>query len=158
MSTVDSKIMELAIEVGKKSRPESDDRIHPKVGVVIVKNEKILAMGCRGELCAGEHAEYTVLERKLKDRDLTGSILYTTLEPCTTRKHPKIPCAKWIFKRRIHTVVIGILDPNPKIRGKGIWFLRDNDVLVEHFSAKLQLKVEEINKDFIEQFRKTIYG
>lgn len=146
--------MELAIEVGKKSRPESDDRIHPKAGVVIVKNEKILAMGCRGELCAGEHAEYTVLERKLKDRDLTGSILYTTLEPCTTRKHPKTSCAKWIVKRRIHTVVIGILDPNPEIRGKGILFLRDNDVLVEHFPAKLQLKVEETNKDFIEQFRK----
>ena len=95
-----------------------------------------------------------MLERKLKDKDLTGSILYTTMEPCTTRGHPKIPCAKWIAKRRIHAVVIGILDPNPDIRGKGVLFLRDNNVLVEHFPAELQLKVEELNKDFIEQFKK----
>jgi len=156
MPTVDPKIMELAIEVAQRSKPESDSRIHPKVGVVIVKKGKVLETGCRGELCAGEHAEYTVLERKLKNRDLTGSVLYTTLEPCTTRKHPKIPCAKWIVKRRIHTVVIGILDPNPKIRGKGVLFLRENDVLVEHFPAELQLKIEEINKDFIEQIKKKL--
>jgi len=154
MAIVNPKIMELAIEIAKKSKPEPDNRIHPKVGVVVVKNGKVLATGYRGELCAGEHAEYTVLERKLKDRDLTGSVLYTTLEPCTTRKHPKIPCAKWMFKRRISTVVIGILDPNPEIRGKGVLFLRENNVLVEHFPAELQLKVEETNKDFIEQFEK----
>lgn len=154
MSTPDTKIMERAIETAKESKPESDNRAHPKVGVIIVKNGKILATGYRGELCAGEHAEYTVLERKLKDKDLTGSILYTTLEPCTTRNHPKTPCAKWIVKRRINTVVIGILDPNPEIRGKGILFLRENNVLVEHFPAQLQLKIEGANKDFIEQFKK----
>jgi ATP-dependent DNA helicase RecG len=154
MPTVDLEIMELAIEVAKKSISESDNRVHPKVGVVIVKKGKVLETGCRGELCAGEHAEYTVLERKLKEKDLAGAILYTTLEPCTTRQHPKIPCVKWIVKRRIHTVVIGILDPNPEIRGKGVLFLRENNVLVEHFPAELQLKVEEINKDFIEQIKK----
>jgi ATP-dependent DNA helicase RecG len=153
MPTHETKVMKLAIGVAKKSKPESDNRVHPKVGVVVVKNGKVLATACRGELCAGEHAEYTVLERKLKNRDLTGSILYTTLEPCTTRKHPKIPCAKWIVKRRIHTVVIGILDPNPEIRGKGVLFLRENNVLVEHLPAELQLKIEEINKDFIEQIK-----
>jgi len=154
VSNVDIKIMELVIEVAKKSKPESDGRTHPKVGVVVVKNGKVLATSCRGELCAGEHAEYTVLERKLKDVDLIGSILYTTLEPCTTRKHPKIPCAKWIVKRRIGAVVIGILDPNPEIRGKGVLFLRENNVLVEHFPSNLQLKVEKMNKEFMGQFKK----
>lgn len=94
MPSVNKKFMELAIDIAKESKPEADNRIHPTVGVVVVKNGKILARGCRGGLCAGEHAEYTVLERKLKDTDLTGSILYTTLEPCTTRNHPKIPCAQ----------------------------------------------------------------
>lgn len=154
MLSVNKKFMELAIDIAKKSKPESNNRIHPNVGVVVVKNGNVLETGCRGELCAGEHAEYTVLERKLKNNDLSGSTLYTTLEPCITRNHPKIPCAKWIVKRRIDTVVIGILDPNPEIRGKGVLFLRENNVLVEHFPAKLQLRVEEINKDFIEQFKK----
>jgi ATP-dependent DNA helicase RecG len=156
MPTVDTKIMELAIKAAKKSNQESDCRIHPRVGIAIVKNRKVLSTAYRGELCAGEHAEYTILERKLRDKDLTGAILYTTLEPCTTRNHPKIPCAKWIAKRRINTVVIGILDPNPEIRGKGVLFLRENNVLVEHFPSELQLKIEEINKDFIEQFKKRL--
>ena len=154
MSKSDIEFMRLAIKVAKDSRPEPDGRIHPKVGVVVVKNGELLATGSRGELCAGEHAEYTVLERKLKSKDLAGAILYTTLEPCTTRKHPKIPCVKWIVKRRIYKAVIGILDPNPEIRGKGVLFLRENNVLVEHFPAELQLKIEEMNKAFIEQFRK----
>jgi len=154
MSSVNKKFIEFAIDIARKSKPEPDNRIHPSVGVVVVKNGKIIATGYRGELCAGEHAEYTVLERKLKDKDLTDSILYTTLEPCTTRNHPKIPCAKWIVKRRINTVVMGILDPNPEIRGKGVLFLRENNILVEHFPAQLQLKIERLNKNFIEQFRK----
>jgi ATP-dependent DNA helicase RecG len=153
-SKINRKFMQLAIKEARKSNPESDNRIHPKVGVVVVKNNRILGKGSRGELCAGEHAEYTILERKLKDKNLKGTILYTTLEPCTTRKHPKIPCAKWIVKRRIAMVVIGMLDPNHDICGRGVWFLRNNKVKVEYFPSELQSKVEEMNRDYISQFRK----
>lgn len=78
MSSVNKKFIEFAIDIARKSKPEPDNRIHPSVGVVVVKNGKIIATGYRGELCAGEHAEYTVLEKELKDKNLTGSILYTT--------------------------------------------------------------------------------
>jgi ATP-dependent DNA helicase RecG len=49
---------------------------------------------------------------------------------------------------------MGILDPNPEICGKGELLLRENSVLVEHFPAELQLKVEKLNKKFMEELKK----
>lgn len=79
--------MRQAIEEARKSKPE-DGHPHPKVGVVIVKESVVLATGHRGELAPGEHAEFTALERKLDNASVAGAIVYTTLEPCTTRSHP----------------------------------------------------------------------
>ena len=84
---IDRKFMERAVEEARKSRTE-DGRIHPKVGVVIVKDGKELAVAYRGELDKGEHAEFTALERKLPDVEIAGATVYTTLEPCTTQLSP----------------------------------------------------------------------
>lgn len=77
----------LAIEEARKSVAE-DDRPHPKVGVVVVKNGKILAKAYRGEN-PKSHAEYVALEEKLSSETLAEAIVYTTLEPCTKRTPPK---------------------------------------------------------------------
>src|SRR5207253_3889777 len=58
--------MEMAIEEARKSMGEGG-RAHPKVGAVVVKGGIMLASAHRGELGEGEHAEYTALERKLRD-------------------------------------------------------------------------------------------
>ena len=56
-----------AIAESRKSRSE-DDRPHPFVGAVVVKDgEELLAQAFRGEVEPGEHAEFGVLERKLSD-------------------------------------------------------------------------------------------
>ena len=44
---------------------------------------------------------------------------------------------------------MGIIDPNPEIRGKGILFLQEKNVSVEFFSAEYQEKIREINKEFL---------
>lgn len=87
----DRRFALLAIEEARNSIAE-DERPHPKVGAVVVKNGKILSRAYRGENLKS-HAEYIALEEKLPRDVVAGATVYTTLEPCTTRKHPKIPCA-----------------------------------------------------------------
>ena len=125
--------MKMAVEVMKKSIPEKrrDGKISPKVGSVLVSPAgKYFITAARGELRDGDHAEYTLLERKHRDKDLTGYYLFATLEPCApgARRHPKLGCAERIVNARIAKVWIGIEDPDPTVDRKGFKYLEDNNV------------------------------
>jgi len=150
LTDIEIEAIKLAIEISKKCKPESNDP-KPKVGAVLIKDNKIIAWAYRGEVNPGEHAEFTLLYRKnLKDEDIKGSTLVTTLEPCTARGHPNEPCALHIVKKGIKKVIIGSLDPNPDIRGKGVIFLRWNGIDIDYFPSEYSKQVEEINKDFLD--------
>jgi len=117
---------------------------------VVVKDGKVLTKAHRGEHPKPKsHAEYIALEEKLSDDLVAGSTVYTTLEPCTTRKHPKIPCARRIIERRVACVVIGMLDPNPDISGKGWQLLREAGIKIRVFDDDLMQICEEMNREFI---------
>lgn len=137
----------MAIEEALKSVPE-DTRPHPKVGAIVVKNGEVLCKAYRGENLKS-HAEYIALEDKLADDLVAGATVYTTLEPCTTRIHPKIPCAQRLIDRKVARVVIGMLDPNPDIRGMGDKRLSDAGIEVQLFPRDLRAQVEEMNREFI---------
>ena len=124
----DREFMQMAIDEARKSVPEGDGRTHPRVGVVVVKDGLVIATAHRGELKAGEHAEFTALEGKCSEELLAGVTVYTTLEPCVVRSPPKTPCAHRLIERKVARVVIGMLDPNPKISGKGQLALRRANV------------------------------
>jgi pyrimidine deaminase RibD-like protein len=146
----DGDFARMAVEEARKSKAE-DDRPHPKVGCVVVKDGKVLAKAHRGEFEAN-HAEFAALEQKLKDETLAGCTVYATLEPCTGRNDPKVPCAERLIARRVARVVIGILDPNPEIRGKGVIKLQEAGIAVELFPAELANELLELNRDFIRSF------
>jgi len=99
------EMMEKAIEVIKQSinEPRADKKASPLVGAVLVKPDGAVDTAFRGELRHGDHAEYTLLERKHRDERLDGSLLFATLEPCApgARKHPKLACAERIVNARI---------------------------------------------------------
>src|SRR5688500_3905450 len=116
--------IEAAIQAARNCRPEDTSKPRPKVGAVVVNQAGEATTGYRGELGLGDHAEYTVLEKKLRDAVLVGGTLYTTLEPCIKRNDPKVDCANRIVERKLRRVVIGILDPNPEVLGKGYEILR----------------------------------
>jgi len=149
------RLMEMAIEVMKQSvsEPRCDGKASPLVGAVIYKPDGAIETACRGELRHGDHAEYTLLERKNRDRRFDGSMLFTTLEPCApgSRRHPKLACVERIVLARIQAVWVGIEDPDPAVDRKGIKFLQDSGVTVHMFDRDLQEVIRQENKDFIAQ-------
>ena len=146
-STRNRPFMLRAIELSKLSKSEGG-KPAPMVGAVAVLGGEIVGEAYRGELGEGEHAEYTLLERKLQHASLEGATLFTTLEPCTTRRDPKIPCAQRIVQRGIAKVFIGVIDPNKHIGGNGYWTLREGNVEVGYFDPDLVKQVEALNRDF----------
>lgn len=148
------ELMQLAIEESYKSIPEHDDKADPLVGAIITTYEgEILAKAHRGELRVGEHCEYTLIERKLKERNLNNCTLYVTLEPCIdeVRKPPKRGCATHITKSRIGTVYVGMRDPNPLIENHGVNYLTRMGIKVIDFPAHFEALIRKSNAVFIEE-------
>lgn len=153
MEGISFKHLERAITLAEKCVSE-DEEIHPKVGAIIVKDDKIVSEAYRNEDGKGGHAEEIAIKRCRKE-DLKGATIIATLEPCTTgRHHPNFPCAHLITYNEIQKVVIGILDPNPDIRGKAESLFRKNDILVAYFPSKLSRRIWGLNEDFIKKHTK----
>jgi diaminohydroxyphosphoribosylaminopyrimidine deaminase/5-amino-6-(5-phosphoribosylamino)uracil reductase len=100
---------------------------NPSVGAVVVKDGHIVGRGFHPK--AGKpHAEVYALEEA--GDSTKGAALYVTLEPCNhSGKTP--PCTDAIIKTGISRVVVGTLDPNPIVAGKGIERLKDAGLVVD---------------------------
>lgn len=96
---------------------------NPLVGSVIVYDRQIIGEGWHYR--AGEpHAEVQAINRVSNPHWLRESTLYVNLEPCSHfGKTP--PCADLIIEKKIPRVVVGCLDPNEKVAGRGIQKLKN---------------------------------
>jgi diaminohydroxyphosphoribosylaminopyrimidine deaminase/5-amino-6-(5-phosphoribosylamino)uracil reductase len=133
--------MKLAISEAKKGLPSVSP--NPAVGCVILdKNNQFLTKGYHQK--AGEpHAEIEAL--KNLEGSLEGAQIFVTLEPCSHYgKTP--PCVDLIIRYKIKYVVIGKMDPNPMVCGKGIHKLMSAgcDIKV----GVLEQDCQELNKRF----------
>tara|TARA_R110002096_G_scaffold187405_1_gene366720 strand:- start:14563 stop:15567 length:1005 start_codon:yes stop_codon:yes gene_type:complete len=98
-------------------------RPNPMVGSVIVHNNKIIGEGYTSNY-GGNHAEVNAINSVKNKNLLKKATLYVTLEPCSHfGKTP--PCSDLIIKHQIPNVVIGCIDDNEKVAGRGIKKLRD---------------------------------
>ncbi|MDD5185455.1 MAG: bifunctional diaminohydroxyphosphoribosylaminopyrimidine deaminase/5-amino-6-(5-phosphoribosylamino)uracil reductase RibD [Paludibacter sp.] len=117
---------------------------NPMVGAVLVCEDVIIGEGYHHRY--GEaHAEPNAIN-SVKDKELLKkSTLYVNLEPCSHYgKTP--PCADLIVRSGIPRVVIGTLDPNPKVAGRGADILRNAGIEVE--TGVLEEECRELNKRF----------
>jgi len=116
---------------------------NPMVGCVIVLDGAIIAEGYH-EVYGGPHAEPNAIS-KADAALLQKATLYVNLEPCS--HHGKTPpCADLIISKGIGKVVIGNLDPNPLVAGKGIQKLKDAGI--EVVQGVLDKECKELNKRF----------
>jgi len=131
----DTDFMTMAIEEGEKGRSTAPP--NPWVGCVIVKDGKEISRGYHHR--AGEpHAEINAIDNA-KGKNLEGSTMYVTLEPCCMFPGKRTgACVDRIIQERISTVIIGTRDPNPHVMNKGAEILEKAGIRV--------LFQEDINK------------
>jgi len=144
--------MKIALEVMKDSIPErKKNDPSPYVGAVLVFPDGTYDTAYRGELREGDHAEYTLLDKKYRHQDLSGCWLFATLEPCApgARNAPKVSCSERIVNARISDVWFGIEDKNPTVNHAGINHMIDNGVQVHQFLPEFYKEIEEINEEFM---------
>ncbi len=119
--TTHEKHIKRCIEIAKNGLGST--RPNPMVGSVIVYNSEIIGEGFTSAY-GGNHAEVNAIN-SVKDKSLLKqSTIYVTLEPCSHYgKTP--PCSDLIIKHQIPNVVIGCLDDNSQVAGKGIEKLKN---------------------------------
>jgi len=113
---------------------------NPLVGAVIVRAGRIIAEGYHRKFGA-DHAELDALKRA--PGSVRGAAIYVTLEPCCHwGKTP--PCVDTLIEQGIKRVVIGTLDPNPLVDGKGVHTLKDHGI--EVFVGVLEQAARRLNE------------
>jgi len=143
--------MELAIEAMKNSVNEGNkDAPSPRVGAVIVFPDGTYETAFRGEFRDGDHAEYTLLDKKFITKDLSDCWLFATLEPCgpKARSEKKTCCAERIGNSRIKKVWYGVQELNSKAKGGKKLLEEEYKAEVLPFDHDLHKEILSFNKDF----------
>ena len=120
----DEEYMKRALQLARRGVEKVSP--NPMVGAVIVRAGKIIAEGYHHKF-GEDHAEIDAIKKA--SGKIRGATLYVNLEPCCHRgKTP--PCVDALIEQGIKRVVIGTLDPNPLVNGKGAQILRDHGIKV----------------------------
>jgi diaminohydroxyphosphoribosylaminopyrimidine deaminase/5-amino-6-(5-phosphoribosylamino)uracil reductase len=122
----DEQFLRRAIRLAMTGRGRVEP--NPMVGCVIVKDGRVIGEGHHQQF-GGPHAEPNALASCTKSPGRATA--YVTLEPCchTNKKTP--PCAPRLIEAKLARVVIGCLDPNPEVNGKGVEMLRAAGIEVD---------------------------
>jgi diaminohydroxyphosphoribosylaminopyrimidine deaminase/5-amino-6-(5-phosphoribosylamino)uracil reductase len=117
--------MAQAIRLAERGRFTTDP--NPRVGCVIVQGRAVVGEGwhrCAG----GPHAERIALaEAGARAR---GADVFVTLEPCAHHGRTP-PCADALIEAGVARVVAAMVDPDPRVTGRGLERLRSAGIVVE---------------------------
>lgn len=123
---------------------------NPMVGCVIVNEDQIIGEGFH-EIYGGPHAEVNAINSVKNLELLSESTAYVSLEPCAHwGKTP--PCANLLVEKGLKKVVIGALDSNPLVGGKGVEILRKAGI--EVVMGVLEKEARLQNRRFFTQIEK----
>lgn len=133
--------MKRVLRLAEKGRGSTSP--NPMVGAVLVKEGRVLGEGYHAR--AGEaHAEIVALQKA--GREAREATLYINLEPCSHYGRTP-PCAPAVIEAGIKRVVVGMEDPNPSVKGRGLEMLRAAGVEVE--VGTLEEDCKRLNEAFL---------
>ncbi len=136
----DEEYMKLALKLARRGLGWTSP--NPMVGAVLVRDNQIIGRGYH-RLFGGNHAEVNALQNI--EAGPAGATLYVTLEPCCHYgKTP--PCIDAIIKNKIKKVVIGTIDPNPRVNGKSVTILNQHGI--ETKVGLLEEECRELNEAY----------
>jgi diaminohydroxyphosphoribosylaminopyrimidine deaminase / 5-amino-6-(5-phosphoribosylamino)uracil reductase len=123
----DRRFMAVALRLAKRGLGCTAP--NPSVGALIVDEAggEVIARGWTGP-GGRPHAETEALQRA--GARAYGATMYVTLEPCSHYGQTP-PCAAAIVAARIRRVVAAIADPDPRVAGRGLEWLRAAGLEVE---------------------------
>ncbi|WP_105169024.1 bifunctional diaminohydroxyphosphoribosylaminopyrimidine deaminase/5-amino-6-(5-phosphoribosylamino)uracil reductase RibD [Pseudoalteromonas sp. T1lg23B] len=142
-SEQDHHYMAMAIELAKKGRFTTTP--NPNVGCVIVRDNQIVGQGYH-QRAGDAHAEVYAL-RQAADK-AAGATAYVTLEPCSHHGRTP-PCAEGLINAGVHRVVAAMVDPNPKVAGRGLAMLQQAGV--ETAYGLLEEEARALNRGFLKR-------
>ncbi len=133
-SNKDKLYMNLALDLAKSKHGLTGS--NPSVGCVIVKNDKIISVGTTS-YNGRPHAERNAILNCSKD--LKGSKIYVTLEPCC---HYGLtpPCTDLIIKAKIAEVLYSVNDIDNRVRNKSLKILKSHNIIVKKGLLKDKIK------------------
>ncbi len=121
---------------------------NPSVGALLVHDGRVISRGVT-EPAGKRHAEVVALE-EAPPGGSKGATFYVSLEPCSFHGRTP-PCTEAIIRSGVKRVVIPLLDPNPKVSGKGVRDLEEAGVEVTFMREMSQAAA-----DLIRPFKKYI--
>ncbi|HEY66108.1 MAG TPA: bifunctional diaminohydroxyphosphoribosylaminopyrimidine deaminase/5-amino-6-(5-phosphoribosylamino)uracil reductase RibD [Caldilineae bacterium] len=141
MSRVDKVFMRRALRLAERGRGRTSP--NPMVGAVLVRDGQIIGEGFHPR--AGEpHAEIMALRQAGKSA--RGATLYVTLEPCCHFGRTP-PCTRAIIAAGVAEVHMAMLDPNPRVAGRGRAELEAAGIRT--FVGELEAEARVLNETFI---------
>ena len=127
-------------------RAEGCTSPNPMVGAVCVLGGRVVGRGYHKK-AGTPHAEIEAFaDAARRGISLKGATLYVTLEPCCHTEKLTPPCTDAVIASGISDVVVGAIDPNPEVGGKGVAKLRQNGITVR--TGVLEKECTEINEFF----------
>ncbi len=135
--------MQRAIQLAAKGLGRTSP--NPVVGAVLVKDKRVVGEGYHKR--AGEpHAEILALAQA--GESARGSTMYVSLEPCCHHGRTP-PCVPAVVEAGVSEVVVGLVDPDPRVQGRGLAALKEHGVKVKLADRDSQEQCAEVNRAFI---------
>jgi diaminohydroxyphosphoribosylaminopyrimidine deaminase/5-amino-6-(5-phosphoribosylamino)uracil reductase len=121
-----SELMSMAMAEGEKARLHAPP--NPWVGALLVDDRGVIVGEGHTQAPGESHAEVEALRRA--GASARGATMIVTLEPCSHVGRTG-PCAEAIIEAGVKRVVVGMIDPDPRVSGQGVELLKASGVDVE---------------------------